>query len=71
VLRLVLLSLSHTTAPFLPGGAGTITATTHLDGSTLTLRSTPSDGPLLEIAVIAMGTNPTTAEPILASVQSG
>ncbi len=81
MLRLVLLSLSHTTAPFLPGGAGTITATTHLDGSTLTLRSTPSDGPLLEtavhhgprhtVAVIAMGTNPTTAEPILASVQSG
>ncbi len=70
---------SSTTAPFLPGGAGTITATTHLDGRTLTLRSTPSDGPLLEVtvrhgprhtvAVIAMGTNPTTAEAILTSDQ--
>lgn len=71
--------LSHTTAPFLPGGNGTITATTNLDGRTLTLCSTPSDGPLLEVAVhhgprntvavIAMGTNPTTAEAILTSVQ--
>lgn len=33
------------------GSSGTITATTHLDGRTLTLRSTPSDGPLLEVAV--------------------
>ena len=73
--------LSSTNAPFLPGGAGTITATTPLDGRTLTLRSTPSDGPLLEVAVrhgprhtvavIGLGTNPTTAEAILTSVRSG